>query len=82
MPHYISFGIGSLEKVGLYDNIIEIKIVGCPKNYEVIETEKNVADNIKEGIMSFLGILIFILLIISVAEMIYYGAPTEDLFEP
>ena len=32
--------------------------------------------------MSFLGILIFILLIISVAEMIYYGAPTEDLFEP
>ncbi len=44
-----------------------MKIVGCPKNYEVIETEKNVADSIKEGIMSFLGIIIFILLIISVA---------------
>ena len=29
--------------------------------------------------MSFLGILIFMLLIISVAEMIYYGAPIRDI---
>lgn len=71
-----------LVTVGLYDNIIEMKIAVCPENSEIINTEKNVADDIKEKIQSVLGALIVILMVIYVAEMIYYDVPIEGSVGP
>lgn len=71
-----------LETLGVYGNIIELKTAECPKNYELTENDKDTTGNLKEKIMLSLGCIIFLLMIILVAEMIYYDVPTKGLFEP
>lgn len=69
-----------LETMGVYSNIIEMKIAERPKNYELTENDENAAGNLKEKIMLSLGCIIFLLMIILVVEIIYYDVPTEGLF--
>jgi hypothetical protein len=71
-----------LKIVGLYDNIIKMKIAECPKNSEKIETEKSMAEIIKDKIMPFLVFLIIIWELIFFAEIIYFHIPIEGSMGP
>lgn len=66
-----------LEKVGLYDNIIEMKIAECSDNHELME--KNITDNFKEKIVEIFGYIILVLMILLFAEMIYFDVPIEPI---
>jgi hypothetical protein len=71
-----------LKIVGLYDDIMKMKISECPKNSEKIEAEKSVASIIDDKIMPFFLILLVILQLIHLAEIIYFHLPTEGLGVP
>lgn len=68
-----------LKVLGLYNKIINMKIAECPENSGIIKTGKSLIENIRDAIIFMLGIMIFILLLVLFAEMIYFDVPYEPL---